>query len=86
MEGMTVNELLEALTVAKPPQGGPADAFTAKDVMEASQCGATKANRILTRFKLAGQLEVVDLWREALDGQLRRTVGYRFKKRAKCAR
>jgi hypothetical protein len=75
------SEILEALRESiGNPDLGPSDAFTRGEIAVAMGWGLTKTGKELTALKAKGQLEVLRVRREGLDGRPASVPGYRFLK------
>ena len=78
MKPPTTNELLEALRAASPTALRPTDVFTVTTLQQQTGWSRKRLCEHLWALKQAGQLEVVHIHQEQLDGRMRPRPAYRF--------
>lgn len=76
---LTENEILDALRVAATQISNPDDAYSIVELATASGWAEHRVRRHLVTLKAQGQLDIVTVWRESLNGRMQRVTAYRFK-------
>ena len=77
---ITTSEILEALRNASVKPISPADAFTSADIRQLTAWSTDRVREHLGFLKARGQIEVVMVTRENLNGVTVRVPAYRFLK------
>lgn len=75
---ITAAEVLQELERAAALVADAGDAFTLRDLQEATGWGSIRTRNLLRQAKKAGRLEVVRVQRENLAGYLQATFAYRI--------
>lgn len=82
---ITENELLNELLAAvkEIPRSRPENALTRKELREKTGFSMVRITANLLKLREAGQLEVVQVYLEAINGELRPSPAYRILSKTK---
>lgn len=80
---ITTSEILEALQAGSRCAIDPKDAFTVREMLDCTGWSRGKVNGHLLAIKKEGNLELVTVQRERLDGMMHACPAYRFTKSPK---
>lgn len=84
---ITTAEIVDALTAAiATGEVAPADAFTREEIHDATGWGLPRISKHLRVLKAQGQVEVIIVSRERVDGRMSPVPCYRFLRSKKAKR